>query len=105
MAFTFRNSTRLVDSESKVENKNGFNQFSAPGPHQGQGGQSVSLEEAKKAFSKRADSPMKKCSPITMKASPLKINEALVQGAADSAKGFVDVGDAFAEGIKKSETK
>jgi hypothetical protein len=101
MAFTLRNSTRLVDSKSKVENKNGFNQFSAPGPHQGQGGQSVSLEDAEKKFAERAGNAAKKCSPITMKASPLKINEALVQGAGDAAKKFVDISGAMGKGMDK----
>ena len=124
MAFTLRNSTRLVDSKSKVENKNGFNQFSAPGPHQGQGGQSVSLEDAEKKFAERSHSPLKrdvplehaeyhfskragsvakKCSPITMKASPLKMNEALVQGAADSSKRFVDISSSMGEGIARGQ--
>ena len=103
MAFTLRNSTRLVDSKSKVENKNGFNQFSAPGPHQGQGGQSVSLEDAENKFAERAGSVAEKCSPITEKASPLKMNEALVQGAADSSKRFVDISSSMGEGIARGQ--
>lgn len=114
MAFTFRNSTRLVDQASKIENKNGAQERSAPGPHQGEGGQSVSLTQAEAAFSERAHSPAKrdaslehaswhfskreagtpakKCSPITQKSSPLKMNEALVNGAGLTAPKFVDVG-------------
>jgi hypothetical protein len=115
MAFTFRNSTRLVDQRSKVENRNAPQERSAPGPHQGEGGQNVSLEQAVKSFDKRSGSsplkrdatlehaawhfskrqagtPAKKCSPITQKSSPLKMNEALVAGAGDAARKFVDVG-------------
>ena len=102
MAFTLRNSTRLVDSKSKVENKNGFNQFSAPGPHQGQGGQSVSLEDAENKFAERAGSVAEKCSPITEKASPLKINNTLVQGAGIAAARFVDVRGAMGKGISET---
>jgi hypothetical protein len=115
MAFTFRNSTRLVDQRSKIENRNAPQERSAPGPHQGEGGQNVSLEQAVKSFDKRngtsplkrdatlehaewhfskreAGTPAKKCSPITQRSSPLKMNEALVAGAGDVARKFVDVG-------------
>ena len=114
MAFTFRNSTRLVDKASKIENRNAPQERSAPGPHQGEGGQNVSLEQAVKSFDERAISPakrdaslehaawhfskrqagtpVKKCSPITQKSSPLKMNEALVNGAGAVAPKFVDVG-------------
>lgn len=114
MAFTFRNSTRLVDKASKIENRNAPQERSAPGPHQGEGGQNVSLEQAVKSFDKRSDSPLKrdatlehaswhfskrqagtpvkKCSPITQKSSPMKMNEALVDGAGLTARKFVDVG-------------
>ena len=114
MAFTFRNSTRLVDKASKIENRNAPQERSAPGPHQGEGGQNVSLEQAVKSFDKRnssplkrdatlehaawhfskrqAGTPVKKCSPITQKSSPLKMNEALVNGAGAVAPKFVDVG-------------
>ena len=114
MAFTFRNSTRLVDKDSKIENRNAAQERSAPGPHQGEGGQNVSLEQAVSSFDKRNSSPLKrdaslehaawhfskreagtpakKCSPITQKSSPLKMNEALVNGAGLTAPKFVDVG-------------
>lgn len=115
MAFTFRNSTRLVDQRSKIENRNAPQERSAPGPHQGEGGQNVTLEQAVKSFDKRsgnsplkrdatlehaawhfskreAGTPAKKCAPITQKSSPLKMNEALVNGAGLTAPKFVDVG-------------
>lgn len=42
-----------------------------------------------------------KCKPITEKAksSPFKMNMALVQGAADMSKKFVDAAGALGEGI------
>lgn len=95
MAFTLRNSTRLVDSESTVENKNGFNQFSAPGPHQGQGGQNVSLSEAVDDFQNKSRARATNRLPITQKSSPLKISDTLVEGAMDMNPKFLDVGKSF----------
>lgn len=102
MAFTIRGSVNALNKKSKVENKNGFQQVSAPGPRQGVGGQSVSLLEAQKNASKDAQGDSVKCTPITQKASPLKINNTLVQGAADAAKRFVDVRGAMGRGIKET---
>lgn len=102
MAFTIRGSVNALNKASKVENKNGFQEVSAPGPRQGVGGQSVSLLEAEKAAASRAHGSIEKCTPITQKASPLKINTTLVQGAADAAHKFVDVRGAMGKGISET---
>ena len=86
MAFTIRGSVNALNKASKVENKNGFQEVSAPGPRQGVGGQSGST----------------KCTPITKKASPLKINNTLVQGAGIAARRFVDVRGAMGRGISET---
>jgi hypothetical protein len=102
MAFTIRGSVGALNKASKVENKNGFQEVSAPGPRQGVGGQSVSLLEAEKMAANRSESTTKKCTPITQKASPLKINNTLVQGAGDAAARFVDVRGAMGKGISET---
>jgi hypothetical protein len=102
MAFTIRGSVSALNKASKVENKNGFQEVSAPGPRQGVGGQSVSLLEAEKMAANRSENVTEKCSPITQKASPLKINNTLVQGAGDMAARFVDVRGAMGKGIKET---
>lgn len=107
------------------KNQNGFQEKSAPGPRAGVGGdQPGSLARAEKRFG-RITSPAKikknfyggeayfqdgysgdiaKSSPITKRCgSPLKINMALVDGAAVSAKKFTDVGAAVADGFKTLE--
>lgn len=83
MAFTIRGSANALNKASKVENKNGFQEVSAPGPRQGVGGST-------------------KCTPITQKASPLKINNTLVKGAADAAPRFVNVRAAMGRGISET---
>lgn len=102
MAFTIRGSVNALNNKSKVENKNGFQEVSAPGPRQGVGGQSVSLLEAQKRASSRAQGNTEKCTPITQKASPLKINNTLVEGARDAAHKFVDVRGAMGRGISET---
>jgi len=102
MAFTIRGSVNALNKASKVENKNGFQEFSAPGPRQGVGGQSVSLAEAQKAAADKQEEPAKKCSPITQASSPFKINSLLVQGAGDAAKRFVNVRGAMGKGISET---
>lgn len=123
MAFTFRGTASTLNRISESQNQSGFQQVSGAGPRQGVGGESVSLEEAEKAFSKRNSSPTKrdvplehaeyhfklraksvakKCSPITQKASPLKINTTLVAGAATAANKFVDVRAAMGKGIDET---
>ena len=106
------------------KNQNGFQEKSAPGPRAGVGGdQPGSLARAEKRFG-RITSPAKikknfyggeayfqdgysgdlaNSLPITRKSSsPLKMNEALVAGAAETGKKFVDVGTSFAEGFDKA---
>lgn len=102
MAFTIRGSVNALNKASKVENKNGFQEVSAPGPRQGVGGQSVSLLEAQKKAANRAHGNIEKCTPVTQKASPLKINNTLVQGAADAAPRFVDVRRVIGKGISET---
>ena len=103
-------------------NQHGFQEKSAPGPRQGQGGdQPGSLARAEKRFG-NITSPAKikknfyggeayfqdgysgdlgKSRPITDKSrSPLKINIALVDGAANTNKKFTDIGAAVADGFK-----
>ena len=103
-------------------NQHGFQEKSAPGPRQGQGGdQPGSLARAEKRFGK-ITSPAKikknfyggeayfqdgysgdlgKSRPITDKSrSPLKINTALVDGAANTNKKFTDIRAAVADGFK-----
>lgn len=48
-----------------------------------------------------------KCKPITEKAksSPFKMNMALVQGAADMSKRFVDAADAMGKGMDDASGK
>ena len=104
------------------KNQHGFQEKSAPGPRQGQGGdQPGSLARAEKRFG-NITSPAKikknfyggeayfqdgysgdlgKSRPITDKSrSPLKINMALVDGAAITSKKFTDIGAAVADGFK-----
>jgi hypothetical protein len=103
-------------------NQHGFQEKSAPGPRQGQGGdQPGSLARAEKRFG-NITSPAKikknfyggeayfqdgysgdlgKSRPITDKSrSPLKINMALVDGAANTNKKFTDIGAAVSAGFK-----
>ena len=103
-------------------NQHGFQEKSAPGPRQGQGGdQPGSLARAEKRFG-NITRPAKikknfyggeayfqdgysgdlgKSRPITDKSrSPLKINMALVDGAANTNKKFTDIGAAVADGFK-----
>ena len=95
MAITFRGQANRLNKETKGRNQVGFQDKSAAGDRQGVGGEDVSLKQAMGSFNKRNTSPAKKsCSPITARAknSPLKINQALVDGAGSSGKQFLDVG-------------
>jgi len=80
MAITFRGEASKLKKSAASNNRNGFQEVSAPGPRRGTGG--------------FENSPAKKsCSPITQKSkSPLKMNEALVYGAGQTGKRFVDAG-------------
>ena len=80
MAITFRGQASKLKKSAASNNRNGFQEVSAPGPRRGTGG--------------FENSPAKKrCSPITQRSkSPLKMNEALVAGASQIGKKFVDVG-------------
>jgi len=118
MGLNFRGSANRF----KYKNQNSFQDKSAPGPRRGVGGdQPGSLARAEKRFG-RISSPAKikknfyggeayfqdgysgdlaNSLPITSKSSsPLKINEALVSGAADVNKKFTDIGAAVSEGFK-----
>ena len=80
MAITFRGQASKLKKSAASNNRNGFQEVSAPGPRRGTGG--------------FENSPAKKsCSPITQRSkSPLKMNAALVAGAGQIGKKFVDVG-------------
>ena len=118
MGLNFRGSANRF----KYKNQNSFQDKSAPGPRRGVGGdQPGSLARAEKRFG-RISSPAKikknfyggeayfqdgysgdlaNSLPITQKSSsPLKMNEALVAGAADVNKKFTDIGAAVSEGFK-----
>ena len=121
MGLNFRGSANRF----KYKNQNSFQDKSAPGPRRGVGGdQPGNLARAEKRFG-RISSPAKikknfyggeayfqdgysgdlaNSLPITRKSSsPLKINMALVDGAARSAKKFTDIGAAVADGFKTLE--
>ena len=120
MAITYRGQASRLNKETKGRNQVGFQDKSAAGDRQGVGGEDVSLGQAQSSFNKRFSSPSKKknfyggeayfadgyggdlaspakINPITQKskASPTKINEALVAGAAITGKKFVDVKSAI----------
>ena len=120
MGLNFRGSANRF----KYKNQNSFQDKSAPGPRRGVGGdQPGSLARAEKRFG-RISSPAKikknfyggeayfqdgysgdlaNSLPITQKSSsPLKMNEALVAGAADVNKKFTDIGAAVSEGFKNA---
>ena len=120
MGLNFRGSANRF----KYKNQNSFQDKSAPGPRSGVGGdQPGNLARAEKRFG-RISSPAKikknfyggeayfqdgysgdlaNSLPITRKSSsPLKMNEALVLGAADASKKFVDIGAAVDEGFKNA---
>lgn len=120
MGLNFRGSANRF----KYKNQNSFQDKSAPGPRRGVGGdQPGSLARAEKRFG-RISSPAKikknfyggeayfqdgysgdlaNSLPITRKSSsPLKMNQALVDGAADTGKKFVDAGGSFAEGFARA---
>jgi hypothetical protein len=94
MGISFRGQASRFKDETSKRNQSGFQEKSAAGPRQGVGGdQPGSLAKAEKRFGKKKDISSK-TSPITQKSkgSPLKMNTALVQGAALTGKKFVDVG-------------
>jgi hypothetical protein len=108
MAITFRGQASRLNKETKGRNQVGFQDKSAAGDRQGVGGEDVSLKQAMGSFNKRNTSPAKKsCSPITARAknSPLKMNQALVDGAANTNKEFVDVGAIVGGALNQPDKK
>jgi len=108
MAITFRGQANRLNKETKGRNQVGFQDKSAAGDRQGVGGEDVSLKQATGSFNKRNTSPAKKsCSPITARAknSPLKMNQALVDGAANTNKEFVDVGAIVGGALNQPDKK
>ena len=91
MAITFRGQASKLKKSAASNNRNGFQEVSAPGPRRGTGG--------------FENSPAKKsCSPITQRSkSPLKMNEALVAGAGQTGKRFVDVGAEVGRAFKQEQ--
>jgi hypothetical protein len=101
MAITFRGRAEKLNSIVGTQNSQAHNMKSAAGHRDDVGGEDVSLKQAMSSFSKRNSSPAKSnCSPITSRAksSPLKMNQALVDGARDTGKQFLDAG-AIVKGI------
>ena len=108
MAITFRGQANRLNKETKGRNQVGFQDKSAAGDRQGVGGEDVSLKQATGSFNKRNTSPAKKsCSPITARAknSPLKMNQALVDGAANTNKKFVDAGAIVGGALNQPDKK
>lgn len=129
MAITFRGKSSNLNKETKSRNSVGFQDKSAAGDRQGIGGEDVSLKQAIGSFNKRNDSPAKKigpqglgvkgnngysigspakksCSPITQRSkSPLKMNEALVAGAKNTNKEFLDVGAVVGGALNQPDKK
>ena len=128
MAITYRGQAKRFNRIESKQNASGFQDKSDPGPRQGVGGESVSLNQAKASFEKRFSSPSKKknfyggeayfqdgyggdlaspakINPITQKSksSPFKINETLVAGAALTGKKFVDAGAEVGKLFEKKE--
>ena len=91
MAITFRGQSSKLKKSAASNNRNGFQEVSAPGPRRGTGG--------------FENSPAKKsCSPITQRSkSPLKMNAALVAGAGQTGKKFVDTGAEIAKAFEEEE--
>ena len=100
MGLNFRGSANRF----KYKNQNSFQDKSAPGPRRGVGGdQPGSLARAEKRFARlrKQNEGAVSSTPITQKSSsPLKMNEALVAGAADVNKKFTDIGAAVSDGFK-----
>tara|TARA_R110002124_G_scaffold96156_1_gene240565 strand:+ start:3108 stop:3653 length:546 start_codon:yes stop_codon:yes gene_type:complete len=104
MGFNFRGSKKANFS---TENQHGFQEKSAPGPRRGVGGdQPYAADAAKKRFSKPLSIKVS-TNPITQRAkpSPLKMNEALVAGARDTGKKFVDAGAEVGKAFKTKDKK
>lgn len=101
MAIKFRGQANKFAKSGESQNAQAFNMQSAPGPRQGVGGEDVSLSQAKVAMAYRNSLP------ITNKAknSPLKMNEALVSGAAATGKKFVDVSAEVGKAFKQYKPK
>jgi hypothetical protein len=105
MGISFREQANRFKSETSKRNQAGFQEKSAAGPRQGVGGdQPGSLAKAEKRFPKGKSIPVKS-SPITQKSkgSPLKMNDALVQGAALTGKKFVDIGKEVGKAFEEEE--
>ena len=102
MAITFRGQSAKLKKSAASNNRNGFQEVSAPGPRRGTGGfeNSPAKKIGPQGLGVKGNngysigSPAKKsCSPITQRSkSPLKMNAALVAGAGQIGKKFVDVG-------------
>ena len=91
MAITFRGQASKLKKSAASGNRNGFQEVSASGPRRGAGG--IENSPAKKS-----------CSPITQRSkSPLKMNAALVAGAGQTGKKFVDAGAEVAKAFEEEE--
>jgi hypothetical protein len=110
----FKEEANSLNRIMQTQNQHGFQDKSAAGHQAGVGGEETSLAQAKAAFEARRDTPMKQCTPITVKSkssyvvSPTKINADLVAGESGVHKEFIDaasiVGKSFDKYNKKPET-
>jgi hypothetical protein len=105
MGISFRGQASRFKKDTSSRNQAGFQEKSAAGPRQGVGGdQPNSLAKAEKRFGKK-NNISSKTSPITQKSkgSPLKISNALVNGAALTGKKFVDVASEVGKAFENEE--
>ena len=113
MAITFRGQSSKLKKSAASNNRNGFQEVSAPGPRRGTGGfeNSPAKKIGPQGLGVKGNngysigSPAKKsCSPITQRSkSPLKMNAALVAGAGQTGKKFVDAGAEVAKAFEEEE--
>ena len=112
---TFKRQASKLKKKSANQNPNGFQEVSAPGPRRGVGGEENSPMKKKNFYGGEAyfqdgyggdlASPVKS-RPITQKSrSPLKMNEALVQGAKVTGKKFIDVGAEVEKAFEEFDKK
>ena len=113
MAITFRGQASKLKKSAASGNRNGFQEVSASGPRRGTGGfeNSPAKKIGPQGLGVKGNngysigSPAKKsCSPITQRSkSPLKMNAALVAGAGQTGKKFVDTGAEIAKAFEEEE--
>ena len=107
----FTEEVNTLNHMMETQNQHGFQDKSAAGHQAGVGGEETSLAQAKAAFEARRDTPIKQCTPITVKSkssyvvSPTKINADLVAGEAGVHKEFIDAADIVGKSFEKYKPK